>query len=184
MSAWLSAKRAYEHVLAIELAADSAASKLTKRVRNGEIPGRNGEGEIVLASVWKKGFLRIDFEKGEAIAQVHPIYQGQDISHTRTHLTGLQFSSRHLYSIWPVAAAEVTAPPPYRTGAQGRPTSGHLVEAEYRRRRAAGEPELDRGAEAKVLQEWLQREHPLAPPVATKTMTNYISRWRRAAQKS
>jgi hypothetical protein len=64
---------------------------------------------------------------------------------------------------------------PYRTGLPGRPTSGHLIEGECRRRHAAGERHPKVAEWASVLITWLRSEHPAAPPPAEKTVKNKLS---------
>ncbi len=63
---------------------------------------------------------------------------------------------------------------PYTTGAPGRPTSAHLIEAEFERRAEAGERQARLRAEAKTLEGWLQQAHPRAPRLSWKTIENHI----------
>ena len=60
------------------------------------------------------------------------------------------------------------------TGPPGRPSSMHLVEAEYRARWDRGEAETSIGAEAKKLAEWFQKKHPDAPKLTPKTIANRL----------
>ena len=62
----------------------------------------------------------------------------------------------------------------YRTGTPGRPTSKQLVEAEMKRRAAAGLMRTSLKAEAEELATWLQETHPLAPRMGPKTMQNAL----------
>jgi hypothetical protein len=67
----------------------------------------------------------------------------------------------------------------YRTGLQGKPTSWQLIEAECRRRYAAGERHPgnlgeSRAEWARELVQWLRIAHPLAPAVTVKTLTNRL----------
>ncbi len=64
----------------------------------------------------------------------------------------------------------------YRTGVQGRPTSWYLMETELRRRYAAGETYSTLAKWAYVLNNWLLSEHPKAPPIRGKTITNHLSK--------
>jgi hypothetical protein len=68
----------------------------------------------------------------------------------------------------------------YHTGLPGRPTSWQLIEAECRRRYAAGETYQQKGLEspaawARGLLAWLQERHPMAPLPKDKTLTNKLS---------
>ena len=74
----------------------------------------------------------------------------------------------------------------YRTGAPGRPTSIQLVEAEHRTRWDRGEALESIVAESKILEKWLSRIHPTAPPLTAKTIRNRLAeehRRRVAARK-
>ena len=61
-----------------------------------------------------------------------------------------------------------------RTGAQGRPTSRHLVEAEFERRMTARETLGTLKAEAQALSDWLSVMHPHLAPMTRKTIENCI----------
>jgi hypothetical protein len=71
-----------------------------------------------------------------------------------------------------VAADDAAA---YRTGAAGRPGSWYLAQAECRRRYTAGERYPTIADWARELAAWLQAEHPAAPPLTHKTLTNNLS---------
>jgi len=78
---------------------------------------------------------------------------------------------------WPFCIGQdaTKAPPHIRhTGAPGRPSSMHLVEAEYRARWHRGEAEASIGAEAKTLAEWLQNKHPHVPRLRPKSIANRL----------
>ena len=69
----------------------------------------------------------------------------------------------------------------YQTGLAGRPTSWQLVEQECRRRFEAGERHPGRNGEsragwARVLRAWLESEHPEAPQLQAKTLSNRLTR--------
>jgi hypothetical protein len=76
-----------------------------------------------------------------------------------------------MLNLWPANESRAA---PYRTGAAGRPTSAHLVKAEFERRAAAGEVCERCRDEAIVLIEWLKKEHPDAAPMTPKTVENRI----------
>jgi hypothetical protein len=74
---------------------------------------------------------------------------------------------------WPFdRVGEATAPP--RTGAPGRPTSSHLVEAEFVARSARNEVKASLAEEAQVLAAWLRSEHPSSPRLTAKTIKNKL----------
>jgi len=62
----------------------------------------------------------------------------------------------------------------YRTGAPGRPGSGHLIQPEFQRRIGAGEIEGTLAEQARVLAGWLRATHPRAHPVKPRTAENLI----------
>ena len=69
---------------------------------------------------------------------------------------------------------QATAPVSDRTGAQGRPTSRHIVMQEFQRR-IENKAVLDAlGEEAQALSDWLAAEHPGFPPMTRKTVENSI----------
>jgi hypothetical protein len=73
---------------------------------------------------------------------------------------------------WPFTAGQDMTRDPLQihyTGAPGRPSSMHLVEAKYRARCDRGEAEAKIGAEAKTLSEWLQSQHPHVPQLKPNT---------------
>ena len=57
-----------------------------------------------------------------------------------------------------------------KTGAPGKPSSMHLVLAEFQRRRTNGLCESSRSAEAAALAAWLLQTHPSHPPATPKTI--------------
>ena len=61
-----------------------------------------------------------------------------------------------------------------RTGEQGRPTTRHLVVAEFQHRLAAGAVLNTLRAEAQALSAWLRTEHPLFAQMTPKTIENRI----------
>jgi hypothetical protein len=63
-----------------------------------------------------------------------------------------------------------------RTGAPGRPTSRHLVEAEAQRRLDAGDYPETLTEFSRQLAEWLKAEHPEAPPMGPSAIANCIRR--------
>jgi len=77
------------------------------------------------------------------------------------------------------SAKAIQEEPVYRTGLPGKPTSWHLVQAECRRRWQAGERHPgnigeSRSGWARILIEWLKREHPSAPGPTEKNIEEQI----------
>jgi hypothetical protein len=79
---------------------------------------------------------------------------------------------------WPIAPA---TPPdehepaiPERTGAPGRPSSMHLIEAEHSARWDRGEAEGTIAAEARVLRAWFQNDYTGSPVPSALTIENRI----------
>ncbi len=64
--------------------------------------------------------------------------------------------------------------PPLHTGAPGRPTSMHLVEAEFDARCVRSEVAASLAEEARYLADWLRSAHPSAPPLTDKTIKNNL----------
>jgi hypothetical protein len=63
----------------------------------------------------------------------------------------------------------------YETGAPGRPTSMHLIRAEFRARHERGESARSITLEADALANWLSKAHPRAVPVKPKTIRNQLA---------
>ena len=74
---------------------------------------------------------------------------------------------------WPFDRVDEPAAP-RRTGAPGRPTSIHLVEAEFEARCAHNEVKASLAEEAEALAAWLRDEHPNAPRLTAKTIKNNL----------
>jgi len=61
-----------------------------------------------------------------------------------------------------------------RTGAPGRPSSMHLIEAEFERRVAQGQVEASLAVQARVLAQWLRDLHPAYPKAGKTAIENNI----------
>lgn len=82
-----------------------------------------------------------------------------------SHLTLLK---SNVLAVWPFAGPEK-----YRTGDRGRPTSAPLIDAELEAIWKRGELEDGIGKQARVLAEWLKRNHPDAPqPISDSIEAN------------
>ncbi len=65
-------------------------------------------------------------------------------------------------------------PPEPTTGAPGRPSSMHLVEAEFERRCATETLAPTLKEQARLLEEWFRRQYPETQPVTAKTIENRL----------
>jgi hypothetical protein len=63
---------------------------------------------------------------------------------------------------------------PTRSGAPGRPSSMHLVKAEFKQRVEQGEVEHSLAEQARVLESWLKENHPISPPLGKKRIEDGI----------
>lgn len=85
-------------------------------------------------------------------------------------------------------SAKPPTPPPAedtpRSGAPGRPTSMHLIEAEFERRAESGAIESSLNKQAEVLEQWLARAHPDMPGATAKTIANRLRETYRSAKQS
>jgi hypothetical protein len=118
MTQWTAAGKAFAHVLSVELVPDVAHSKLTERIKKGEIPGRDGSGNVVPSNFWKiQGYfasVTIDFETGTAERNDYSLSQaaGEPIKPYATRrLAGLSFSTSHLFNCFPSASQPGGRPP-------------------------------------------------------------------------
>jgi hypothetical protein len=117
---WLSADAALQHVLAHELVPDAAKTKLENKVRNGEIPakaallnflGAISSDAVIPADFWDRQWrhISIDFTNDTARSRVfspalRPAESGSGMVLnylSDDSATGVAFSKRHLFSIWP-----------------------------------------------------------------------------------
>lgn len=89
----------------------------------------------------------------------------------------LMVAAHDIRVIWPF-----TTEPPQKTGAPGRPSSAHLVAAEFERIVAAGEIRKTLAEQARVLEAWLKKRHPPEKPMTPKTIENRIRRAFNAAR--
>jgi hypothetical protein len=132
-------------------------------------------------------FLEVDFESQRA--------SGHGLDYFGIHCLSPRDWKRitgHQWHLDPVnqaprqrtaAESQPPAPPPpesYRTGASGRPSSRHLVQAEFERRVASGTALGTLAEEAAHLVSWLAEAHPSAPPMTEKTIRNTLRESHRA----
>lgn len=81
---------------------------------------------------------------------------------------------------WPFGIKRSDSSEIFRTGAPGRPTSMHLVRAEFDRRWEHGESASTISAEAESLADWLRSTHPYVPQLKSKTIANRLRAAHRA----
>jgi uncharacterized short protein YbdD (DUF466 family) len=74
----------------------------------------------------------------------------------------------------PEPAPLLPQPPLPTTGAPGRPSNMHLVEAEFERRRQDRRMESSLAREAAALAAWFKAAHPDKQPVTAKTIANRL----------
>ncbi len=68
----------------------------------------------------------------------------------------------------------VEAIDPYHTGLPGRPKASHFAIKELERRASLGTLETSLAAQARVIRDWLQSEHPDAPPIGQRALENAL----------
>jgi hypothetical protein len=61
------------------------------------------------------------------------------------------------------------------TGAPGRPSSMHLIRAEFQARIDRGETKKTISLESQALSKWLSIAHPKAPPTKWRTIKNQLA---------
>ncbi|MFN8831657.1 MAG: hypothetical protein ACK5W0_17565 [Labrys sp. (in: a-proteobacteria)] len=88
----------------------------------------------------------------------------------------LMVPKEHVVKLWPFAIQAAAG-----SGLPGRPTSKHLIDAEFMRRAEAGEMASKITDEANALVEWLRIHHPDAQVPTTKTVRNNLAARFRAA---
>lgn len=123
----------------------------------------NGEKVIVPACAWSG-----DVDWDEEIL----IFEGQKYSHLRVVST-LQLTDDQHVLVRKYTRGE-TDVLQKRTGGPGRPTSMHIVAAEFDRRLAAGSVGEHLSVEAAHLAAWLKTTHPDELPLTAKTITNRL----------
>ncbi len=107
-----------------------------------------------------------------------------------SHTTGkvaysdVKFLRSDVMGVWSPSSEDESSGAKSRSGAPGRPTSMHLVEAEFRRRMSEGVVEPTTEAEAIVLKSWLEKVHPGETPLTKKTIQNRLPSIRRKLQSA
>jgi hypothetical protein len=117
---WLSADATLQHVLAHELSPDIARTRLEHRLWRGEIPARatlqryggtEASDAFVPIDFWDRQWrhVSLDFANGTARSRAFaPAAKEGFVDYTTDDsATGIAFSRRHLFSIWPeIVSAE------------------------------------------------------------------------------
>jgi hypothetical protein len=89
------------------------------------------------------------------------------------------------FTQWLAIACGKPAQSIYRTGVAGRPSAVGFIDAELERRAAAGLIEETLKRQGEVLLEWLQQEHPQAPPIQLRSVLNHLrAAYRNAKQRA
>jgi hypothetical protein len=127
------------------------------------------------ASKWSTDYTSIEdwLQDNEAYASASPFDQEQIFRCLRRYsdarfVVGVDQLDEYIDHMWP---SPVAVP---KTGAPGRPSSMHLILAEFQRRLANQLTEPSREAEAKWLAAWLTTAHPTAHPCTAKTIKNRL----------
>ncbi len=84
----------------------------------------------------------------------------------------IQVHQPDIRRLWPFGQDDLPPISSDRTGAPGRPTSMHLIRAEFAARQARGETAPNLSAEASALVDWLGRTHGHLPRPSKKTVMN------------
>ena len=122
----------------------------------------------VPASAWKVLPL------GDIVAGRLPVPGGPELFDIRV---GPKVTQQPSPPTQPAAAPQeppAPQPPEPTTGAPGRPSSMHLVEAEFERRCAAGTLAPTLKEQARLLEDWFRRQYPETQPVTAKTIENRL----------
>jgi hypothetical protein len=124
------------------------------------------EREKLPASAWAVLTIADDIRKNLVVGPGLQIFDVRVSEQDRAEATGIR---------------GVEKPP--HTGAPGRPSSMHLIEQEFVRRRNAKtlEPSLQREGDA--LAAWLASTHPELPPATSKTIRNRLRKSYRDAMR-
>jgi hypothetical protein len=88
--------------------------------------------------------------------------------------------------IWPFGAvgSSTSDAANYRTGVPGKPSSMHLVEAEFAGRCERAEVAETVTRESEQVASWLNDAHPEAPPLTAKTIKNKLAAPYRGYQRA
>ena len=179
-----------------------ATQLIYSALQRGTLDGcarRNGSGDVerIAPVEWTRlRFLGIDGHdiavptgtNGEPLALSRPMtdYLSGAVSSTQkpTVWVDPEFPTAQAMNLWPpirpgqessgVQQQEPTDDVLFRTGAPGRPTSMHLIEAEFERRRSVNELKPSLAMESEFLHRWLTTTYPGAPPASARTIEGKI----------
>lgn len=143
--------------------------------------------ELIPARYWP--FLTIDIENNSALSndsQFCELRCATTAGVPSDHPLLVSFRSANQYALRPGDNVAPATPPETpdlgRNGAPGRPSYIHLIEAEFKRRQAAGRLESSLTKEAHALADWFQKAHPKCRPYTAKTIYNKLGSLYRAAK--
>jgi hypothetical protein len=179
-----------------------ATQLIYSALQRGTLEGcarRNGSGDVerIAPVQWTRlRFLGIDGHdiavptgaNGEPLPLLRPMtdYLSGTVSSTQkpTVWVDPEFSTAQVMNLWPpvrpgqensgVQQQELTDDVLFRTGAPGRPTSMHLIEAEFERRQSGSELKPSLAMEAEFLHRWLKTTYPGAPSASPRTIEGKI----------
>ena len=133
---------------------------------------RGGNRQQMQAADWR-GLRLLESDRGELWAEPE--------REMGRHWRDVTIPMRKILAEWPAAATtsdaelapggDVTSD---HTGSAGRPTSKHLVEAEYQRRIAADKDCGSIGEQGKALSDWLKSAHASMAPLTPRSAENAI----------
>ena len=122
----------------------------------------------VPASAWKVLPL------GDIVAGRLPVPGGPELFDIRVGPKVTHPSSPPVPAVAALQEPPAPQPPEPTTGAPGRPSSMHLVEAEFERRCTAGTLAPTLKEQARLLEDWFRRHYPETQPVTAKTIENRL----------
>ena len=128
---------------------------------------------IIPANAWSG---EVDWQKETLTCDTHQYTRLRTIAAGR--LTPEQKSTVEKY-----LQGETEGPDTVKTGAPGRPSSMHIIEAEFQRRKESGSVAESLNSESAQLEAWFKKQYPDKPPVTAKTIANRLRDHFRAYQK-
>jgi len=203
MRVWLSMEAAIDHVIRVaQCGRQEARDALVLALIDGAVESRFGDhGQEIKPSDWQTAryFAPIRGPNGKMVkgGSLRPFFDPPPEPETLPERPSpVEVRREDVERLWaaPTTLQGTSGPPAvadalvdkdgkllapsragYRTGLPGKPTSWHLIEAEFRQRFEAGHSYPKVAEWARVLVAWLRAEHPSAPPVTEKTVSNRLS---------
>ncbi|MDI2103928.1 hypothetical protein [Bradyrhizobium sp. Mp64] len=188
---WIPLSQAYEHVRAVFFVPSRVEEELLRVIRATHVAtkarslawsgSKTGEVQdaVLDRDFWRennideRGAVSVKWLKNSARSARNTYNGGIEVAQAE----GIEVHARQLFNIWPEGEAHPDARTDGatdKTGSPGRPSSRHLVEAEFKERVKGNRTESSLKAEAKVLSAWLREKHPTLTPMTVKTVENSI----------